>query len=165
MNRFENFDLDNIVTPIKSDVLGRLLKQTNYDKNKTKYLIEGFNKGFRIGYDGPTDRQDQSHNIPIMIGSKTEMWNKVMKEVKARRYAGPFENIPYQNYIQSPIGLVPKDGGKQTRLIFHLSYDFKNGEKSFNHYTPDRLCSVKYNDLDHAVGNCLQLLKNSPVKG
>ena len=48
-----------------------------------------------------------------------------MKEIKERRYAGPFmkENFPFVNYIQSPIGLVPKAGNK-TRLIFHLSYDF-----------------------------------------
>ena len=45
-----------------------------------------------------------------------------MKEVKEGRYAGPFESIPFDSYIQSPIGLVPKDGGKDTRLIFHLSY-------------------------------------------
>ena len=46
-----------------------------------------------------------------------------MKEVKAERVAGPFESIPYENYIQSPIGLVPKSGNK-TRMIFHLSYKF-----------------------------------------
>ena len=46
-----------------------------------------------------------------------------MKEVKVGRYCRPFEQIPYANYIQSPIGLVPKAGGKM-RLIFHLSYDF-----------------------------------------
>ena len=42
------------------------------------------------------------------------LWNKVMKEVEAKRFAGPFEKIPFDNFIQSPIGLVPKDGGKST---------------------------------------------------
>ena len=46
-----------------------------------------------------------------------------MKEVKLGRYAGPFPTIPYEeDFIQSPIGLVPKDQGCDTRLIFHLSY-------------------------------------------
>ena len=37
-----------------------------------------------------------------------------MKEVKEGRYAGPFKDNPYKYYIQSPIGLVPKDNGKNT---------------------------------------------------
>ena len=77
-----------------------------------------------------------------------------MKEVKMMRYAGPFEKIPYKYYIQSPIGLVPKAGG-QTRLIFHLSYKFKSGGESINFWTPKEICLVKYQDLDHAIRNCL----------
>ena len=48
------------------------------------------------------------------------------------------------------------------RLIFHLSYDFKNGNKSINFWTPEEDCSVKYNDLDSAVRNCLKL-KTKPI--
>ena len=77
-----------------------------------------------------------------------------MKEVKAGHYAGPFEKIPFTNYMQSPIGLVPKKGNK-TRLIFHLSYEFKDGKGSLNGCTPREICSVKYNDLDAAVKHCI----------
>ena len=78
-----------------------------------------------------------------------------MKEVEMGRYAVLFKTIPYKNYVQSPIGLVPKHGGK-TRLIFHLSYDFKNN-KLINTCMPNHLCKVKYKDLDHAVRTCLQM--------
>ena len=44
------------------------------------------------------------------VGNKVILWNKIMKEVKLKRFTGPFERIPFENYIQSPIGLVPKDG-------------------------------------------------------
>ena len=112
------------------DELEELLKESKYDKDKMDYLIQGFNKGFSIGYNGPQNRRDTSENLPLNnLGTTTDLWNKVMKEVKLNRYAGPysFEDLPVkQNFIQSPIGLVPKAGGK-TRLIFHLSYDFKNG--------------------------------------
>ena len=82
-----------------------------------------------------------------------------MKEVKLKRYAEPFNDIPYKNYVQSPIGLVPKAGGK-TRLIFHLSYDFKRTRnESVNAYTRDEVCTVKYRDLDYAVCQSLRLLK------
>ena len=86
-----------------------------------------------------------------------------MKEVKLKCVAGPFEKIPFTNFIQSPIGLVPKAGSEQTRLIIHLSYDFKdkNNPKdslgSVNHYTPKEKCSVKYRDLDFVVCTYLQL--------
>ena len=133
---------------------------TQYNTQKTDYLIKGFTAGFRIGYTGPRERQDKAPNLKLRVGSKVELWNKVMKEVKLERYAGLFNDVPYHNYIQSPIRLVPKDNGKQTRLIFHLSYDFKeSGNKSLNYHTPDEVCMVKYNDLDHAVDNCLRLLK------
>ena len=73
-----------------------------------------------------------------------------MKEVKLHQVAGPFKQVPYVNYMQSPIGLVPKDSGTQMQLIFHLSYDFKDG-KSVNFHTPSDWCSVKYHDLDYAI--------------
>ena len=83
-----------------------------------------------------------------------------MKEVNLKRFAGPFDEIPFKHFVQSPIGLVPK-AGDQMRLIFHLSYDFGNDDrhKSINFHTPEELCSVKYNDLDHAIKNCLYLLE------
>ena len=75
-----------------------------------------------------------------------------MKEVRLKRVAGPYNTIPFDNFIQSPIGLVPKDGGKQTRLIFHLSYDCKrDGLPSVNHLIPKEESSVHYQDLDYAV--------------
>ena len=34
--------------------------------------------------------------------------------------------------------------------------------KSINHYIPQDLCSVKYRDLDHALLQCLSILKYNP---
>ena len=101
-----------------------LLKETQYNPAETRFLIEGFTQGFDIGYRGITERQSYSENIPITVGSTDELWSKIMKEVNAGRYAGPFKRVPYSNFIQSPIGLVPKAGKNKTHLIFHLSYEF-----------------------------------------
>ena len=68
-----------------------------------------------------------------------------MKEVKLKRFAGPFAEIPYDTYIQSPVGLVPKNDGKDTRLIFHLSH-LHNGS-SVNSETPLVVCTVQYSDF------------------
>ena len=162
MEFYENKDIENIVTPVKLDKLKELLQRSVYDKEKTKFLLGGFANGFDLEYEGPTERRNLSRNLPFTVGDKFQLWTKVMKEVKLGRYAGPFKNVPFQHFVQSPIGLVPKAGG-QTRLIFHLSYDFKQ-EKSVNAYTDQSKCSVKYKDLDHAVKESLDLLKRAMLK-
>ena len=99
--------------------------------------------------------QKTSQNLKLTCGSEIEPWNKVMKEVKLKHFVGPFENIPFEFYIQSPIGLVPKDGGKSTRLIFHLLYPRTDGT-SVNANTLKDQCTVHYNELDDAIAQCLE---------
>ena len=136
-------------------MLHNLLRNTNYDEDETQFIVDGFTKGFDMGYRGPMKRQDSSSNIPLKSRTKKDLWNKVMQEVKLRRVAGPFSKILFKYFVQSPIGLIPKNNGKH-RLIFHLSYDFGEN-KSINQCTPKELCSVKYNDLDVAVWYSLKL--------
>ena len=129
-----------MVTPVLVQELEALLTESNYDKLKTEWLVDGFKNGFSIGYQGPKDVQIKSPNLKLEgVGDEITLWNKVMKEVKLKRYAGPFEHVPFSRYILSPIGLVPKDGGKDTRLIFHLSYPRAkrgNPSSSVNANTP-----------------------------
>ena len=148
------------MTPLNVPLYLQLLTESDYNRGETEFLVNGFTKGFDIGYKGPLERQSEANNLPFKpgVGNKVEMWNKIMKEVKLKRVAGPFSKIPFKNYIQSPIGLVPKDGNKKTRLIFHLSYQFKSEpSESVNGCTPRDLCTVKYNDLDSAVTECLKV--------
>ena len=148
--------MDSIKTPVKVEIFKRLLKESKYDQHESDFLINGFKNGFSIGYEGPQDVKITSPNLKFReIGNKIDLWNKVMKEVKVERYAGPFESIPFESYIQSPIGLVPKDGGKDTRLIFHLSYS-RGRESSVNANTPIELCQVKYPDFSEAIQICLK---------
>ena len=115
-----------------------------------------FKEGFSIGLPkGDEDIQLNAPNLKLNVADHIELWNKVMKEVKEKHYAGPFKKIPFKNYIQSPIGLVPKDNGTKTRLIFHLSYP-KGGTTSLNANTPKEDCKVKYNEFDQAVLRCLE---------
>ena len=156
--RYENFNLTDIFTPVDADKLEQLLIETDYDSEKTKYLVKGFQEGFSLGYEGQWNIKLTAPNLKFQegVGSETELWNKVMKEVQAKRYAGPFSDIPFQDrYIQSPIGLVPKDGGASTRLIFHLSYPRDDRNLSVNGNTPKELCSVQYPDFNRAIQLCI----------
>jgi hypothetical protein len=47
---------------------------------------------------------------------------KISKEVKLGRIAGPFKQRPISNLIISPAGLVPKAVPGKYRMIQHLSY-------------------------------------------
>ena len=76
-----------------------------------------------------------------------------MKKVEAGRHAGPYEKPPFDYFVQSPIGLVPKDKGTKTRLIFHLSYP-RDGD-SVNSGIAKQDCSVKYPDFEEAIKLCV----------
>ena len=130
------------MTLVNMDKLQELLIQTKYDPVETDCVVNGFKNGFDLGYRGRRSGvKCLAPNLKICVGSPTILWNKIMKEVKNKRYAGPFEKNPFDDhFIQLPVGLVPKDGGKDTRLIFHLSYP-RNGS-SINSETPKEFCTV-----------------------
>ena len=134
--------------------LQQLLIESKYDSEESKFILQGFKEGFSIGYNGNQSVKMKSPNLKLTVGTELDLWNKVMKEVKLKRYAGTYLEPPFENFIQSPIGLVPKDGGKDTRLIFHLSYPRGKGT-SLNANTPPELCSVTYPDFLEAVKICL----------
>ena len=52
---FCNYDLENLVTPIRHEVLGKLLQESGYDPNETQFLIDGFRNGFDLCYFGPVN--------------------------------------------------------------------------------------------------------------
>ena len=155
--QFSNTNLTDIITPVDAEKLESLLTESKYEVSEVEFLVNGFKEGFDLGYRGPEIIKQQSKNLRLTVGDEIELWNKVMKEVKENRYAGPFKNIPFEEYIQSPIGLVPKDGGKKTRLIFHLSHPRdKSKGTSVNSATPAYMCSVKYKEFDDAVRLCIK---------
>ena len=147
------------MTPIDHVRLNQLLIDSGYDKSKARFLVDGFKNGFSIGYNGEVNVKQYAPNLKLTVGSEIDLWNKVMKEVKLKRYAGPYEEVPFDSFIQSPIGLVPKDHGNDTRLIFHLSYPRcckQSKSSSLNANMPRELCHVRYRDFDFAIKRCLE---------
>ena len=113
---FRNLDMNHIITPVNAAKLRALSKESGYDNKKSDYLCRGFSEGFSLKFEGPQNVKKTAPNLKLRVDLKIELWNKVMVEVKAGRYAGPFEQIPFDSYIQSPIGLVPKDKGTKIAL-------------------------------------------------
>ena len=152
--------MENIVTPVNAQEFDKLLREAGYNDEKREFIVDGFTNGFPLGYTSSRKVQVTSRNLKFTIGDEVDLWNKVMKEVKLKGYARPFKKNPYKDdFIQSPIGLVPKDNGTDMRLIFHLSYpQVKKGDHStsVNANTPEHLCKVKYPDFIDAVKYCLE---------
>ena len=156
-----NYDWEAVITPVRTSVLKQCLEETGYPIKKINHLVTGFQQGFELGYKGTFNRRNLANNLPFRVGTPTDLLNKIMTEVEAKCYAGPYNmnELPFKQFVQSPVGLVPKSGNKM-RLIFHLSFDFGDDEnsKSINHHIPSEDCKVKYNALDHAIANSLRIL-------
>lgn len=76
---------------------------------------------------------------------------KLLKEVKLGRIAGPFSEPPFPEYFNvSPIGLQPKKNPGDYRLIHHLSHPHGN---SVNHYIPEELTTVQYASISKAISS------------
>lgn len=162
MLEFENYDLEDIVTPVKAGVFKDLFLESGYPQNKIQYLFEGFSIGFDMKYEGPLKgTQRFAANLKLRVGTPVQLWNKVMAEVKLGRFAGPLLTPPFDHFVQSPIGLVPKDKGLKTRLIFHLSYP-KVGH-SVNSGIPKECCTVKYPDFEDVVRLCMSCGKSCVI--
>ena len=82
---YENFDLETVPTPVDVDKFESLLLEADYPKEEIKFLCDGFRNGFSLGYEGPQDIKQKSQNLKFhQGGDKVQLWNKVMKEVKAK---------------------------------------------------------------------------------
>ena len=92
MDEDENFNLEDIVTPVNVEVFTDYLKQSCYEEAEIRFIERGFRFGFEIGYEGQRKIMRTANNLPFICGDKTILWNKVMKEVRLGRYAGPYEN-------------------------------------------------------------------------
>lgn len=181
----EYFDHQKIHSPLNVTKFQELLESHKYDNQEMRYLINGLRNGFSIEYDGPREGVRTSNNLKLRVGSKTKLWNKLMKEVEKKRVAGPYraDNMPFDWFYQSPVGLVAKKntGGEQklgagpslvtrgesegqnqdVRMIFHLSHPKGS---SINDYINPEKCRVKYHNLDEAVSYSHQLVSQGATE-
>ncbi|XP_069093123.1 uncharacterized protein [Pleurodeles waltl] len=79
---------------------------------------------------------------------------KLSKEVREGRMAGPFSDWPLENLIVSPIGVVPKKEKGQFWLIHHLSWPEGT---SVNDFILEEVTKVSYASVDVAVAMIEQL--------
>ena len=134
-------------TPILAKNLASWLQLAKYDPCKTKELIEGFNGGFTLHYDGPEESSFSKNHLSVQENFSVAQ-EKIQKELSKGRMAGPFLAPPFKNFRISPLGIIPKKQENSFRLIQDLSYPKGN---SINSFIPTEFCAVQYENLDHVV--------------
>ena len=117
------------------------------NKKAAATLRSGFSFGFKLGYSGERIHRDCGNLKSILLNPQAAR-EKINKEVKLGRIAGPFRSKPLENLIVSPIGLIPKPEKGKFRLIQHLSYPEGS---SINDGIDRDFCKVQYTRFDDAI--------------
>ena len=145
------------MSPVNPQVLDRLLE--GYDVSIRNYLVTGFREGFVIDYEGPLLRPSLK-NHPSFIKNIEIGRDKILQEVMKGRVLGPFKTPPFNNFVTSPLGLVPKKEPGEYRMIHDLSYPRSN---SVNAYIPRSASAVQYETLDQAIQLVVEAGKNALI--
>ena len=137
-----------IRTPIRADRLEHHLRQCAYPEDKTKFLVDGFKFGFRLGHtSNPEDitapNSKKANELPTVI------LNKLKVEIEAGRIAGPFKTPPFHPFQASPLNVREKKEQGKYRLLHDLSYPYDN--RSVNANIPQNLKTVKYASVRDAI--------------
>jgi hypothetical protein len=145
-------------TPVKPKVLYDMLVEAGYEEEKAAYLYQGFTNGFRLGLNQPIEKickeikgnkKRKSSNHKSALQNPRALEEKLIKELKANRMLGPFDNPVLAHTITSPVGLVPKKTPGSFRVIHDLSYPKKS--PSVNTAIPQFERSVSYDSVDTAI--------------
>ena len=132
-------------TPVKHDVLESMLE--GYDERLKIFLVDGFKLGFHLSNvvfypSKPPLNLKSSQQFPLVVDEKLE------KEGKLGRIAGPFDFVPLSDMVFSPLGLQPKKDPGSFRVIHHLSYPKGT---SINDGIPKECATVKYATVTQAI--------------
>jgi hypothetical protein len=80
--------------------------------------------------------------------STSAVESKLGKELELERIAGPFTEIPLNNFVCSPLGLIPKKTPGEFRLIHDLSYP---EGKSINCLILPENSKVQYESIENVI--------------
>lgn len=149
--------LRQVPTPINSAILAHEL--SGYPNDLYSYIVDGFTFGFSIGCTTFTPPA-YSNNHASILRNKTVGREKISKELKLGRIAGPFSAPPFHDLVCSPLGLVPKKTPNEYRIIHDLS--FPEGASVNNHIPPSH-SSVQYESIENEINLVKQFGRNSSM--
>ena len=102
----------------------------NYDPEASLELVEGFQAGFRVHFQGKI-KETVYKNLPSALALPDIVSSTIHSLLKEGKVAGLFDSVPLDNYVASPLGLVPKQSVNDGILAYYSK--------------------LTYEDLDHAL--------------
>ena len=145
-------------TPIRSDRLNKLL--VGYPK--AQLFKDGFEKGFLFDFRGNETPLNSTNSLSAMANAE-EVTKKIEHELKMGRLAGPYDNVPCDNFKCFPLALrekfptPPPHLPKKYRLLHNMSYPYNEDSVNFN--IPKTSSTVQYANIQSAIW---QIQKHSP---
>ena len=100
-------------TPVRHQELKTLLVG-HCDAN---FICQGFEKGFRLGYEGKVDSVSVGRNSRSVSQNVQVALDKIRGEIDLGRIAGPFPSPPFDQFKCSPLALREKSTPGKYRLL------------------------------------------------
>ena len=135
----------NKLCEIDHELLDSLLE--GYDNTLRRFLYLGITQGFMMHAKNVNERAVTRNHTSATNNPKV-VHEKLRKELSKGYIAGPFTDPPFENFVVSPIALVPKKEQHSFRLIHNLSYPPNN---SVNSSIPSFISAVSYETIHQVI--------------
>ena len=145
----------NLPTPVKANRLLHHLTNIGYDTQLTQYLVDGFSFGFPIGHEADIGESNHCSNSQNATDSAHIVQEKLDKELRLDRIAGPFDTPPYAPFHISPLNIREKKTPGKFRLLHNLSFPYNS--TSINSRIAQKEKTVKYATVGTAIRKLLSL--------
>ena len=121
------------------------------DKSFVNYLCTGLIKGFdtMVKYDNVKTKECKNN---LSARSQKEVVSELIKKELDNGFIyGPFEQLHFENYRVSPLGVAEGKYSKKKRLILDLSAPHNDDDPSINDLIDKASCSMSYVKIDDAI--------------
>lgn len=146
----------SLPTPINIVTLVHLL--LGYDNDVTLKLLRGFTEGFSLGSTSVMPARLCINHPSVAIHAKFVL-SKISSDVSKGRVKGPYSKPPLNNFVSSPLGVVPKKNTDSFRIIHDLSYP--KHAMHVNATIPRENSTVSLDNFDNVASLVLSAGKSS----
>jgi len=138
-----------IKSPFNISAWTHELQRIHNDITSTNDLLNDITHGVRIGYTGTRSTLISTNHYSAFSNSAA-IAHELEREINLNRKIGPFLQPPFENFVGSPMGAIPKKRSMPVkwRIINDLSWPA--GQSINNHIDKDSF-SCSYDTMDAAI--------------
>lgn len=133
--------------------LGKAPSFADAEPELARLILEGMTIGVDVGYTGPRKARLNVRNAQSTRDAHTAalITAIIKRDVAAHFKAGPFDDPPFDDFVVSPLGAVPKPHSKDgVRLIHNLSYPH-HGDSINSRISKEAYVLARFDDACAAI--------------